>query len=255
MPRSPLCCPGRRGRSGVGSARRFEARTAGRIRLELGVVRLQPLHERDVRLGVRGRDSSPRAASRCRGSTDRRPGRCRSRTRASRTPPAVFDGAGRLAPVRETCGRVEMPGSSSAPVGHASMQSVTSRSRAWSGGVTFHLHVGDERPEHDPGAEPPRDQQRVLAVEADTRAGRGLAVDVLVRVHEHAVGAAKPPTKRLRASSAAPRSRPTTCSAVAAPRPGVAQARRRSSRGRPRSPYGRPGAGARGGTTSRAAPS
>src|SRR5262249_10829294 len=36
-----------------------------------------------------------------------------------------------------------------------------------------------------------RDEERVLAVEADSAAGRGLAVDVLVRVDENAVRAAE----------------------------------------------------------------
>ena len=53
----------------------------------------------------------------------------------------------------------------------------------------------DERPEHDPRAVAPRDQHRVLAVEADPGARGRLAVDVLVRVHEHAVGAAEPPAQ------------------------------------------------------------
>src|SRR5439155_23209028 len=46
--------------------------------------------------------------------------------------------------------------------------------------------------EHDPGAVFARDQQRVLPVEADPRARRSLAVDVLVRVDEYAVVAAEP---------------------------------------------------------------
>src|SRR5207249_6117933 len=51
------------------------------------------------------------------------------------------------------------------------------------------LSVGDERPEHDPRAVPPRDEQRVLAVEADPAAGSCLTVDVLVCVDEDAIGA------------------------------------------------------------------
>src|SRR6266536_275244 len=49
------------------------------------------------------------------------------------------------------------------------------------------LDVGDERSEHDPRAEAFRDQERVLAVEADARACGALTVDVLVRVDEDAV--------------------------------------------------------------------
>src|SRR4051794_708358 len=55
------------------------------------------------------------------------------------------------------------------------------------------LDVGDERSQHDPRAETARDQHRVLAVEADAGAGRGLPVDVLVGVDQHGVGAAEPP--------------------------------------------------------------
>src|SRR5688500_6899730 len=61
----------------------------------------------------------------------------------------------------------------------------------------FDLRGGDERAEDDPGAEAARDQQRVLAVEADARAGGALAVDVLIRIHEHAVAAADSLAERL----------------------------------------------------------
>ena len=44
---------------------------------------------------------------------------------------------------------------------------------------------------------PPRDQQRVLAVEADAGARGGLAVDVLVLVDEDAVVAAETPPERV----------------------------------------------------------
>ena len=44
---------------------------------------------------------------------------------------------------------------------------------------------------------PARDQHRVLAVEADAAPGGGLAVDVLVRVDEHAVGAAEAPPEHV----------------------------------------------------------
>ncbi len=56
----------------------------------------------------------------------------------------------------------------------------------------FDQLVGDERPEHDPRPVPPRDQKRVLAVEADARADGALTVDVVVGVDEHAVLAAEP---------------------------------------------------------------
>ena len=61
------------------------------------------------------------------------------------------------------------------------------------------LDVGDERPEDDPGAVFARDQHRVLAVEADARAHRALAVDVLVLVDEHAVAAAELAAERIEA--------------------------------------------------------
>ena len=54
------------------------------------------------------------------------------------------------------------------------------------------LHVRDERPEHDPRAVPLRDQERVLAVEADSGSKGGLSIDVLVRVDEDSVAAAEP---------------------------------------------------------------
>ena len=54
------------------------------------------------------------------------------------------------------------------------------------------LGVRDERPEHDPGAVPARDQERVLAVEADAAACSSLAVDVLVCVDEDPVRPAQP---------------------------------------------------------------
>ena len=57
------------------------------------------------------------------------------------------------------------------------------------------LHIGDERAEDDPGTVAPGDQHRVLAVEADTAPGGCLAVDMLVRVDEHAVPAAEQLTK------------------------------------------------------------
>ena len=57
--------------------------------------------------------------------------------------------------------------------------------------------IGDERAEHDPRAVAPRDQERVLAVEADARARGCLTIDVVVFVDEHAVGAAEPAPERV----------------------------------------------------------
>ena len=76
------------------------------------------------------------------------------------------------------------------------MQSGRGRSRRRAA-TSARARVGDERAEHDPRAVPARDQQRVLAVEADARARGGLAVDVVVRVDEHAVGAAEPAAERV----------------------------------------------------------
>ena len=90
-----------------------------------------------------------------------------------------------------------VPGSSSAPVGQASMQSVHEPQSSANGWSRLELGVGDERAEHDPGAVPARDQHRVLAVEADSGARGRLAVDVVVRVDEHAVLAAEPPAERV----------------------------------------------------------
>src|SRR5581483_2737204 len=59
----------------------------------------------------------------------------------------------------------------------------------------FDLDVRDERSEDDPRAVPARDQHRVLAVEAEAGAHGALAVDVLVRVDEHAVRAAESPAE------------------------------------------------------------
>ena len=56
----------------------------------------------------------------------------------------------------------------------------------------FDLPVADQRAEHDPGAVALRDQHGVLAVEADPGASGGFAVDVLVLIDQHAVGAAEP---------------------------------------------------------------
>jgi hypothetical protein len=51
--------------------------------------------------------------------------------------------------------------------------------------------VGHERAEHDPRSVAACDQHRVLSVEADAATRGGLAVDVLIRVDEHAIGPAE----------------------------------------------------------------
>ncbi len=68
-------------------------------------------------------------------------------------------------------------------------QSPQSASKA---GVAVELDGRDQGPQDDPRAVLPRDQHRVLAVEPDAAPGGSLAVDVLVRIDEHAVVAAKP---------------------------------------------------------------
>ena len=194
-----------------------------------------------------------RAAPRRRGSTGRRPGRCRSRR------PGPRAGRGRPPGSRaRTCVQYERhrvasstPGSSSAPVGHASMQRVHEPQPARIGGVGSSSAAGDERPEHDPGAVPLGDQHRVLAVEADAGASGGLAVDVLVRVDEHAVGGAERARRARRASRAARRSRRARRSAAAARGPAAARAPGASSRARRRRRSRRRRAGARDGTRPR----
>src|SRR5207248_11274930 len=88
-----------------------------------------------------------------------------------------------------------------------------------------YLHVRHERAEHDPGAEPARDHERVLSVEAHAGPDGGLPVDVLVRVNEHPVGPAETLAEGLQL-------RPQVAVAVG---PGIARER----------PLARPGPGAR----------
>ena len=80
------------------------------------------------------------------------------------------------------------PGSSRAPVGQASMQRVQEPQPGLMAAVGSSSRRGHERPQHDPGAVAGGDQHRVLAVEADPGARGSLAVDVLVRIDEDAVG-------------------------------------------------------------------
>ena len=101
------------------------------------------------------------------------------------------DRLGRLRPVREAARRVEHAGLVER-AGRAGVDAARARAAA---GVERRrrLELGgrDERAEHDPRAVPAREHHRVLAVEADARAHGRLAVDVLVRVDEHAVAAAE----------------------------------------------------------------
>ena len=112
---------------------------------------------------------------------------------------AVLDGdlARRLRPVREAAGGVERarlverPGRARVDAERAGAAVGAERRRR------LELHVRDERPEHDPGAVSLRDQERVLAVEADSGSEGGLAIDVLVRVDEDSVVAAEPAPERV----------------------------------------------------------
>ena len=199
-------------------------------RAQLLVVGLEPVDERHVRLGVRAR-ARPRGASRSRGSTGRRPGRCRSRRRGRRAPRGTPRGSG-PAPASSTRGsasRRACPARRARRSGRRRCRACRSRSRL-ERRRRLELGVGDERAEHDPRAVAPRDQHRVLAVEADARARGRLAVDVLVLVDEHAVLAAEPPAELVELLAELRVARRTRCSAAAAPAPAAAPARARSSR-------------------------
>ena len=211
------CCRAPREHSAAGSADRSSARRAARIAAQLLSVAAEPLGKSHVRRRLRRHLARPGAARR-RGSTDRRPGRCRSRR------PGIELGAIASGIAAGACVQYDRhfvasttPGSSSAPVGHASMQSVHEPQSSSSGGVA-RSRRRDERPEHDPRAVPPRDQHRVLAVEADAGADGALAVDVLVRVDEHAVVAAEPAAELVQPLAQGRVAVPTTCSAGAVPR-------------------------------------
>src|SRR5581483_1862971 len=91
----------------------------------------------------------------------------------------VFGGRrlGCLRPVGETPRRVERSGlverSRRAGVdAEAALAAVEVERRCG-----LELDVGDESPENDPRAAPPRDEERVLAVEADAAPRRRLTVD------------------------------------------------------------------------------
>ena len=101
------------------------------------VVALEPVRESHVRLRAGGRRVTRARASRCRDSTGRRPGRCRSRRPARRARRGSRSGIAAGACVQYERHFVEStkPGSSSAPVGQASMQSVHDPQSSASGGV------------------------------------------------------------------------------------------------------------------------
>ena len=187
-------------------------------------VRLEPLDEIDV--AGAARDPVGRGASARHGSTGRRPGRCRSRTPAHRAP----TGTPRESPpapassTRGTWSRRGCPGSSSAPVGHASIQILQSPQSVSSGGVVSSSRSLTSVPSttHEPCAA--CDQHRVLAVEPDAAAHGRLTVDVLVRVDEHAIGSTDRASERGRAACAARRRHPPTCTARGAPPPAASGA-------------------------------
>ena len=77
-----------------------------------------------------------------------------------------------------------------------------------------------------------RDQERVLAVEADARAGGCLAVDMVVLVDEHAVGAAEPAAERVELpAQLVVAVGPGVASEPALPRPGLLGGRVVAERG------------------------
>ena len=157
-------------------------------------VRLEPVGERDGRARASVAAARRRAASRPRGSradvladvaaVDAVAERVHDVLRASR--PAVCVQYERQRVASST------PGSSSAS-GRARVDAerAAAAARVERRG-RLELDVGDERAEHDPRAVRARDQHRVLADEADARALGAGPVDVLVRVDEHAIGAAEP---------------------------------------------------------------
>ena len=96
----------------------------------------------------------------------------------------------RLRPVRQALRRVERAGL----VERAGRAGVDAQAARAAIGVErrcgIELDGGDERAEHYPRSMALRDEQRVLAVEADAASCRALSVDVLVRIDEHAIRAA-----------------------------------------------------------------
>ena len=111
--------------------------------------------------------------------------------RAHRLPVLERDRLRHLRPVGEATRRVERPRLVER-AGRARVDADPTRAAV---GLERRRRVelggGDERAEHDPRAVPACDQHRVLAVEADARPRRRLAVDVLVRVDEHEVRGAQ----------------------------------------------------------------
>ena len=203
---------------------------------QLLVAGLEPLDERHVRLGVGGR----------------------SRVLAALLDPAVpradvladvaavhlgselaavllGNRARRLRPVREAARRVErarlVERSRGAGLDAERARAAVELERRGA----LELRVRDERPEHDPGSVTPRDQHRVLAVEADARADGAFAVDVVVLVDEHAVLAAEPAAERVELlAELRVRVEPRVARQPAlAPAPGRAPARSSRARRRP----------------------
>ena len=139
-----------------------------------------------------------------RGSTGRRPGRCRTRTPSRRGRRGNRSGIGAGACVQYERQRVasSSPGSSSAPVGHASMQR-RQEPQSSSTGCVASISTSVTRSRGRPTSHATGDQHRVLPVEPDARPNRRFAVDVVVGVHEHAVS---PPRRVPSSSSRARRS-------------------------------------------------
>ena len=154
---------------------------AGRLR------ELEPVLQRAPRRPDRAR--APRASPRGRRSTGTRPGRCRSRRRDPRARRRARPGSGRLAGscVEMQARASSTPGSISAPVGQASRQRVQlPQPGGTSSSAGLEREIGDDRAERDERAVAGHDRHGVLRREGESRADRGLAVDMVVRVDEHA---------------------------------------------------------------------
>ncbi len=165
---------------------------------QLLVGRGQPVGERDDRLGARGERlaRAPLLGPAVPGA-DVLADVAAVDLDAERLAVLLRHGVGRLRPVREAARRVELARlverAGRAGVDAEAARAAVERERR----RRLDLRLGEERPEHDPRAVPARDQHRVLAVEPDPRPDGALAVDVLVRVDEHAVGAAERAAERV----------------------------------------------------------
>ena len=197
------CSRARRARSGGASEGRSAGRRAGRApRSSSSPSRVEPVDERDRGRRVVARERlARRAASRPRGSRGRRPGRCRSRRRGRRARPSR-----RRASRRASASSTRGSGSSRARRARRAHRSGTRRCRACScrsprraAGVASSSTSVTSVPSttQDPCV-------RVISIvflpmKPTPDALRAGTVDVVVRVDEHAVGAAEPAAERVQA--------------------------------------------------------